>query len=543
MIPVVVPSKPVPGQNPGTSGLRRKTRIFMRPGYLENYVQSIFDAVGGLSGKSLVLGGDGRFFGRSACQTVIRMAAANGVRRLIVGRNGLLSTPAASDMIRRRSANGGIILSASHNPGGPDADFGVKFNLANGGPATRAVTEAIYDRTCRIEAYRTAETRDVELGRLGETRVGDSTVEIVDPVEAYADLLERLFDFEAIRRLFASGFRMRFDAMNAVMGPYARAILEERLGAGSGTAIRTEPLEDFGGVAPDPNPVHAGDLLRFMSSDSAPDLGAAVDGDGDRHMIVGKACYVSPSDSLAVLASNAHVAPGYADGLKGVARSMPTSRAVDRVAERLGVPAYETPTGWKHFANLLEAGLATICGEESFSAGSDHVREKDGLWSVLLWLNVLAVRNCGVAEILREHWRVHGRDYHTRHDYENVDLDVADALVDSLRERLPRLRGTEIEGLVVEGAEDFAYVDPVDGAVSERQGIRIRFSGGRSVAYRLSGTGTGGATLRVYLERAEPDPARHGMEPQAAIADLAAAAGTLAGIRERTGRMEPDVRT
>jgi phosphoglucomutase len=536
-------TNPIEGQQPGTSGLRKKTAVFMQPGYLENFVQSVFDSIGGLGGKVLVLGGDGRFFNREAAQVIVKMAAANGAARVIAGCCGLLSTPAASALIRARGADGGIILSASHNPGGEHADFGVKYNIANGGPAPEAVTDAITARTLAISEYRIWDGEDAGLDRTGTAMMGTMVVEIVDPVAGHLALLETLFDMEAIRGLFASGFRMRFDAMHAVTGPYARAVLEERLGAAPGTVVNAEPLPDFGGGHPDPNPAHAGELMDLMFSSHTPDFGAAADGDGDRNMIVGRGIYVSPSDSLAVLAANAHLAPGYRGGLKGVARSMPTSRAADRVAERLGIASFETPTGWKFFGNLLDAGMATICGEESFGTGSDHVREKDGLWAVLLWLNILAVRRQSVAEILREHWATHGRDYYSRHDYECVDANRANTLIEGLRTRLPDMPGMVAAGLTVRAAGDFSYVDPVDGSVAGKQGIRIFFEDGTRVVFRLSGTGTEGATLRVYLERFEPDPAHHGLDPQAALARVIAAAAEIAGIREHTGRDGPDVRT
>ncbi|HUF87875.1 MAG TPA: alpha-D-glucose phosphate-specific phosphoglucomutase [Thermohalobaculum sp.] len=538
-----VPTRPIEGQKPGTSGLRKKTRAFMRPGYLENFVQAAFDALGGVRGKTLVLGGDGRYWAREAARVIARMAAANGAARVIVGRGGLISTPAASCVIRGRGADAGFILSASHNPGGAEADFGVKVNTAAGGPAPEAVTEAIHRRTLEIAEYRILDAPDVDLDRLGETGLGQTAVEVIDPVADYQALMQGLFDFEAIRGLFASGFAMRFDAMHAVTGPYAKAILEGVLGAPEGTVLRAEPLPDFGGLHPDPNPVHARELYELMFSDSAPDLGAAADGDGDRNMIVGREAYVTPSDSLAVLAANAHLVPGYARGLKGVARSMPTSRAADRVAARLGIPAHETPTGWKFFGNLLDAGLATLCGEESFGTGSDHVREKDGLWAVLMWLNVLAARRESVAGVLRGHWAAHGRDYYSRHDYEGLETGPAEALIEALRGRLDDLPGTGAAGLTVEAADDFRYVDPVDGAVAERQGVRVFLREGARAVFRLSGTGTEGATLRVYLERFEPDPARHAADPQEALAKVIAAADEIAGIRRRTGREAPDVRT
>jgi len=538
-----IQTRPIDGQKPGTSGLRKKTRIFQEQGYLENFVQSIFDAVGGAAGKTLVLGGDGRFFGREAAQIILRMAAANGAARVITGQGGLLSTPAASNLIRACGADGGIILSASHNPGGADADFGVKYNIANGGPAPEGVTQAIFEASQRITEYRTLETGDIDLDRIGETSLGSMAVEIVDPVADYASLMQRLFDFDAIADMFENGFRMRFDAMGAVTGPYARAILEGTLGAPEGTVMNGTPLPDFGGLHPDPNPTHAAELMALMDAPNAPDFGAAADGDGDRNMIVGRSIYVSPSDSLAVLAANAHLAPGYKDGLKGIARSMPTSRAADRVAEQLGIPAHETPTGWKFFGNLLDAELATICGEESFGTGSDHVREKDGLWAVLLWLNVLAVRQESVAQILRAHWRRFGRDFYSRHDYETLDAEIAGALIGDLRARLPHLRGTEAGGLGIEAADDFEYHDPVDGSIAKHQGVRIFFHGGGRAVFRLSGTGTEGATLRVYLERPEPHPARQDQEVQEVLAPIAQAADEIAGITSRTGRDGPDVRT
>ena len=538
-----VATSPIDGQQPGTSGLRRKTRVFMQPGYLENFVQSLFDAIGGLTGKTLVLGGDGRFFNREAAQTILKMAAANGAARVIAGCGGLLSTPAASAVIRARGADGGIILSASHNPGGPQADFGVKYNIANGGPAPEGVTEAIHARTLAISEYRILDAPDVDLDRQGTTKLGAMAVEVIDPVADWLALIETLFDMDAIRGLFESGFRMRFDALHAVTGPYATAILEGRLGAPAGTVVNATPLPDFGGGHPDPNPAHARALMEEMFSAEAPDFGAAADGDGDRNMILGRGVYVTPSDSLAVLAANAALAPGYRGGLAGVARSMPTSRAVDRVAARLGIPCHETPTGWKYFGNLLDAGKATLCGEESFGTGSNHVREKDGLWAVLMWLNILAVRREPVAEILRAHWAEHGRDYYSRHDYEGVEAGRAQALIEGLRARLPELPGTQAAGLTVSAADDFRYVDPVDGSVAEHQGIRILFGDDARAVFRLSGTGTEGATLRVYLERFEPDPARHGLDPQAALARVIAAAGEIAGIRRHMGRDAPDVRT
>ncbi|GJE03856.1 alpha-D-glucose phosphate-specific phosphoglucomutase [Methylobacterium isbiliense] len=538
-----VPTTPFPDQKPGTSGLRKKVPVFRQPGYVENFLQAIFDSVEGRKGATLVVGGDGRFLNREVVQTTLRIAAANGFSRILVGRGGLLSTPAASCVIRKHGAIGGVVLSASHNPGGPEGDFGIKFNTANGGPAPESVTEAIFARTQSLTAYRIVEADDLDLDRLGEVRLGDATVTVIDPVADYAALMETLIDFPRVAALFASGFRMRFDAMSAVTGPYAREILERRLGAPAGTVVNAEPLPDFGGHHPDPNPVHAHDLMALMTGPDAPDFGAASDGDGDRNMIVARNLFVTPSDSLAILAAHAHVAPGYAGGLAGVARSMPTSRAVDRVASKLGIPAYETPTGWKFFGNLLDAGRITLCGEESAGTGSNHVREKDGLWAVLLWLNVLAATGRPAAEIVREHWRRFGRDVYARHDYEEVDAAAAEGLMEALRGSLAALPGRSFGPLNVEAADDFAYTDPVDGSVTRRQGVRILFREDARVVFRLSGTGTVGATLRVYLERFEPDPARHDAPVAEVLAPVVAAAEAIAGIAARTGRHEPSVIT
>ncbi len=541
--PVTVATNPFQGQRPGTSGLRKKTRVFMQSGYLENFTQSIFDAIGGIKGRTLVLGGDGRFFNAAAIQVILRMAAANGAARVIVGQGGILSTPAASNLIRQYGADGGIILSASHNPGGEDQDFGMKFNGPNGGPAPESVTEAIHARSLEIDAYRTLDSADLDLSALGLQQLGATGVEIIDPVADYAALMERLFDFDAIRALFATGFTMRFDAMHAVTGPYAREIFERRLGAAPGSVVNAVPLPDFGGGHPDPNPVWARGLFDLMMGADGPDFGAASDGDGDRNMIMGRGVYVTPSDSLAVLAANAALAPGYAAGIRGIARSMPTSRAADRVAAARGVEMYETPTGWKFFGNLLDAGRVTICGEESAGTGSDHVREKDGLWAVLLWLNILAVRRESVAAIMAAHWAEYGRDYYSRHDYEAVASDRAEALIERLRDLLPALPGQDFAGLRVESADDFAYHDPVDGSTSAHQGIRVMFTDGSRVVLRLSGTGTEGATLRVYLERHAAPGGDHGLAPELVLAPVIAAAEALAQIRGHTGRDRPDVIT
>ncbi|MEO1797368.1 MAG: alpha-D-glucose phosphate-specific phosphoglucomutase [Pseudomonadota bacterium] len=538
-----IKTTPIDGQKPGTSGLRKKTRIFMEPGYLENYVQSIFDGIGGVTGKVLVVGGDGRYFNDQAIQIILRMAAANGAARCIVGQRGILSTPAASHIIRKRGTDGGLILSASHNPGGPDEDFGLKYNGPNGGPAAEGVTDRIFARTTEITEYHSLDAPDVNLTELGETQVGEMVVEITDPVSDYADLMEELFDFTAIGSMFMSGFRMRFDAMHAVTGPYAKEILENRLDAPLGTVVNGLPKPDFGGGHPDPNPIWAKELMTAMYGPDAPDFGAASDGDGDRNMIVGRGSYVSPSDSLAVLADLAHLAPGYSGGLAGVARSMPTSGAADRVAEAKGIESFETPTGWKFFGNLLDDGRATICGEESAGTGSNHVREKDGLWAVLLWLNILAKTGKSVSDILSDHWSKYGRNYYSRHDYEAVDSEAAAGLMQALREGLATMKGQTFSGMTVEAADEFSYDDPVDGSHSSGQGIRIFFEGGARVVFRLSGTGTQGATLRVYLERLETDPDALDSDPQEALASIIGAADAIAGIKERTGRDAPDVIT
>lgn len=540
---LTIATQPIDGQKPGTSGLRKKTKVFMGPHYLENFVQSIWNGIGGAAGKTFVVGGDGRYFNDRAAQVILRMAAASGAAKVIVGQGALLSTPAASNLIRKFATDGGIILSASHNPGGPDEDFGVKFNTPNGGPAPEEVTERIFAATKEITNYEILEAQDVDLTMLGMQQLGSMVVEVVDPVADYAEMMEGLFDFGAIRNLLSSGFRVAFDAMHAVTGPYATEILENRLGSPKGTVMNGIPSPDFGGGHPDPNPIWAKPLVDLVMGPDAPDFAAASDGDGDRNMILGKGVYVTPSDSLAVLAANAHLAPGYKDGLAGVARSMPTSRALDRVAAAKGLDVYETPTGWKFFGNLLDAGRITLCGEESAGTGSDHVREKDGLWAVLLWLNILAERRQSVGDILAEHWGTYGRNYYSRHDYEAVDAGQANVMMDALRAKLSDLPGQTVQGLTVFEADEFAYDDPVDGSRSEGQGLRISFDGGARVVFRLSGTGTVGATLRVYLEDVETDPAALNHDAQAALATVIAAAEELAGITAHTGRDAPDVTT
>lgn len=539
-----VPTKPFDDQKPGTSGLRKKVSVFQQPHYLENFVQAIFNALENCKGKTLVLGGDGRFYNRHAIQVILKMAAAAGFGKVLVGHNGILSTPAASCVIRKHSAFGGIILSASHNPGGPGGDFGIKYNTTNGGPAPEKITDDIYARTHYLQRYYIVDASDVPLDTLRPTRLGDMRVEVIDPVYDYAEMMESLFDFPAIRQLFASNtFSMRFDAMHAVTGPYAHEILEKRLGAPVGTVMNGVPLEDFGGGHPDPNLTYAHDLVETMFSIKAADFGAASDGDGDRNMILGKRFFVTPSDSLAVIAANARLAPGYHRGLAGVARSMPTSMAVDRVAQALNIDCYETPTGWKFFGNLMDAGRVTLCGEESFGTGSSHVREKDGLWAVLFWLNILAVRQQPVEDILREHWAKYGRNFYTRHDYENVDSTIAKDIMAQLHNNMTTLAGKTFGTRRVAYSDDFSYTDPIDGSVSTGQGMRIGFDDGARIVFRLSGTGTEGATLRIYVEAYEAEPAKHMQDTQHALADLIGIANQLSGIREKTGRTEPTVIT
>lgn len=539
-----IATQPFSDQKPGTSGLRKPVSVFQKFHYLENFVQSIFDALESYQGSTIVVGGDGRYYNRKAIQVILKMAAANGFGRVLVGRGGILSTPAVSCIIRKYQALGGIILSASHNPGGPDGDFGVKYNVSNGGPAPEKVTSAIFERSKVIDSYKILEAPDIDLDQVGISQLDTMTVEVIDSVTDYAQLMESLFDFDRIQHLLTGGqFRMCMDSLHAVTGPYAQVILEQQLGAPPGTVVNGVPLEDFGGGHPDPNLVYAHDLVEQMFGENAPDFGAASDGDGDRNMILGRHFFLTPSDSLAVLAAQANLVPGYRSGLAGVARSMPTSQAVDRVATRLGIECYETPTGWKFFGNLLDAGRVTLCGEESFGTGSDHVREKDGLWAILFWLNILAVTQQSVEQIVREHWQTYGRNYYSRHDYEEVERDRANTLIDQLRDSLPSLKGKHYGQYQVEYSDDFSYTDPVDESISQNQGIRIGFTDGSRIVFRLSGTGTKGATLRVYLESYEPDSAKHDQDPQQALAPLIAIADEVAQIRTLTGREKPTVIT
>jgi phosphoglucomutase len=531
-------------QRPGTSGLRKKVQRFAEPHYLAMFVQAVFDSAGDLKGSAIALGGDGRYFNREASAVILRMAAAHGIAKVLVGRGGILSTPAVSNLIRQRGLKGGIILSASHNPGGPTGDFGIKYNVANGGPAPEALTEAMFKRSQLLTGYDILDEKvgHIDLDRLAAQSLGGMRVEIVDPVADYASLMEDVFDFDRMRRWLKSN-RILFDAMHAVTGPYAEEILAKRLGAPASSLLNFVPKPDFGNHHPDPNPAHAEELMGRMWASDAPALGAASDGDGDRNMVVGPKIAVTPSDSLAVLTANATLIPGYAKGIKGVARSMPTSRAADAVADELGIPSFETPTGWKFFGNLLDAGRVTLCGEESYGTGSDHVREKDGLWAVLFWLDLLAATGKSVPAIMDAHWRRFGRHYYSRHDYEALDLDRANEIVNTLRQRLPDLRGRADKDRRIELADDFRYQDPIDGSVSERQGVRLVFSDGGRLVLRLSGTGTEGATLRLYLERYEPRNGALDLEAQAALADFINLAEDLIGIKRLSGRARPDVVT
>jgi phosphoglucomutase len=538
-----VATVPFTDQKPGTSGLRKRVPTFQQAHYLENFVQSIFDTIAAPPGATLVLGGDGRYYNRVAIQVILKMAAAYGFGHVLVGKGGILSTPAASCVIRKYATYGGIILSASHNPGGPDGDFGIKYNTANGGPAPEKITEAIFAASKKIAQYRIIDVADVALDTLGDSRLGDMTVSVIDPVGDYAGLMESLFDFATIRVLFASGFHIKFDAMHAVNGPYAREIFVRRLGASAGNMMNAIPLPDFGGGHPDPNLTYAHELVEILYGDDAPDFGAASDGDGDRNMILGKHFFVTPSDSLAILAANAHLVPGYKQGMAGIARSMPTSAAADRVAAALGIPCYETPTGWKFFGNLMDAGKVTLCGEESFGTGSDHIREKDGLWAVLFWLNILAVRKQSVEAIVREHWTRFGRNVYSRHDYEGIPNDAANGVMKLLHDSFASLRGAQFGHLQVKLCDDFSYTDPVDGSVSTGQGVRIIFTDDSRIVFRLSGTGTEGATLRIYLEAFEPDVSKHHLDAQQALATLISIALKISELRERTGRERPTVIT
>jgi len=532
-------------QKPGTSGLRKKVTVFQKQHYLENFVQSIFNIATELNGGELILGGDGRFFNQHAIQIILKIAAANNVKHVMVGENGLLSTPAVSCLIRKYNTAGGIILSASHNPGGPTGDFGIKFNIANGGPAPTTFTDAVFENSKNLTEFKIAEAEDIELNKQRVCHMGNMKISIIDSVNDYADLMQELFDFSKIKSLFTSGLlTMCFDAMHAVTGPYAKEIFEKRLSANVNALINAIPKEDFGGAHPDPNLAHAKDLVaRLNTGQNAPMFGAASDGDGDRNMIIGQNFFVNPSDSLAIMTANAHLLPGYKQGVCGVARSLPTSRAVDTVAESLGIDCYETPTGWKYFGNLLDDNRITLCGEESFGSGSNHIREKDGIWAVLFWLNLIAIKQQSVEQITRAHWKQYGRHYYTRHDYEAIDSTVADELIQAMRDKASSLVGTNYSGYEVVLCDDFSYTDPVDNSVTNNQGIRILFNDESRIVFRLSGTGTEGATLRVYIEKYEANPELHDLETQAALSDVIEIAQRVAEIKIRCNRELPDVIT
>ena len=536
-------TQPYGDQKPGTSGLRKRVPVFQQAHYLENFVQSIFDTIEVPTGATLTLGGDGRYFNREAIQIILKMAAANGFGKVLVGQGGILSTPAASCVIRKYQTHGGIILSASHNPAGPDGDFGIKYNTPNGGPAPEKITEAIYEKSKTIDQYRILQAPDVSLDKVGRSQLGEMVVEVIDSVLDYTELMASLFDFNAISALFASGFRMKFDGMHAVTGPYAHEIFVNRLGASQEMLMNCVPLPDFGGGHPDPNLTYAHDLVDILYGPDAPDFGAASDGDGDRNMILGKGFFVTPSDSLAILAASARLVPGYADGIAGIARSMPTSAAADRVAEELGVPCYETPTGWKFFGNLMDAGKVTLCGEESFGTGSSHVREKDGLWAVLFWLNILAIKRQSVEDLVKRHWARFGRNVYSRHDFEGLPSEAANAIMQHLREHFAVWPDQVFGRYTVKQCDDFSYTDPVDGSVSKAQGVRIQFTDGSRIVFRLSGTGTEGATLRIYLEAYEPDVSQHHLDAQEALAEMIQIALQRSQLVERTGRKKPTVIT
>jgi len=547
---LLTPTQPFSDQKPGTSGLRKKVKVFQQPNYLENFVQSVFDTLTVPAGATLVVGGDGRYHNREAIQTIIQMAAANGFARVLIGQAGILSTPAASHVIRKYQTFGGMVLSASHNQGGVHGDFGIKYNIGNGGPAPEKITDEVFARSKVIKQYKITDLPIVNIDAIGETKfagvnAGDEfVVQVIDAVKDYADLMQSLFDFSAIRQLLANGFEMKFDAMHAVTGPYAKEILVNRLGAPVESLMNCEPSEDFGGGHPDPNLTYAEDLVKIMfAGENALDFGAASDGDGDRNMILGQNFFVTPSDSLAVLAANATLVPAYASGIAGVARSMPTSGAADRVAAKLNVPCFETPTGWKFFGNLMDAGKVTLCGEESFGTSSSHVREKDGLWAVLFWLNIIAVKKLGVEAILKAHWLEYGRNVYSRHDYESIPTDAANGVISHIKSQFSTLPGQKFGHYTVQVCDDFSYHDPIDGSVSSNQGIRILFTDGSRIVFRLSGTGTEGATLRIYLEAFEPDSSQHHLDAQVALAEMIKIALQISQLVERTARTAPTVIT
>ena len=535
-----ISTTPYGDQKMGTAGLRKKSQTAMQPNYVENFMQSIFNTIGKLDDKTFLVGGDGRFYNDIAIQKIIKMAAANGVKKLVIGQNGFISTPAGSNVILKNKLDGGFVLSASHNPGGPNGDFGIKYSNQTGGQVPSSVTDKIFENTKNIKEYKICDTADIDLSKLGKQQLCGMEIEIIDPVSGYVDMMREIFDFEAIKQLFAKGFTMRFDAMNAVTGPYAVRIFEELLGAAPGSVVNAVPLPDFGGLHPDPNLVYAKELVDLMFSDNAPDFGAANDGDGDRNMILGKKFFVTPSDSLAILTDNFHLIPAYKNGIYGVAKSAATSTAVGRVAQARNIGYYEVPTGWKYFVNLMDSKRITFCGEESFGTGSAHIREKDGIWAVLFWLNIIAATGKSVEEITREHWQKYGRSYYMRFDFEGITTDIADKLMADLENKLPLLNGKEINGFKIANAAPFVYNDPVDHSTT-KNGLIITFEDGSRIVYRLSGTGSSGATIRVYLERYSKDNLN--AEPLAMLTELLRIALDVAEIPERTGKHQADVVT
>ena len=535
-----IATTPYNDQKMGTGGLRKKTKVMMQPNYFENFIQTIFNTIGGVRGKTYVVGGDGRYYNDTAIQKFIKMAAANGVAKLIVGQKGFMSTPAGSNVLLKNKTNGAFIFSASHNPGGPDADFGVKYSDETGGQVPTSITDAIYKNSQTISEYKIFDSADIDISKIGTQQLGEMVIEVIDPIKDYVEMLEGIFDFNALKQLFKSGFTMKFDAMNAVTGPYAKRIFEEILGAAAGSVINAVPKPDFGGLHPDPNMVYAKELIGIMYGNDAPDFGAANDGDGDRNMILGKKFFVSPSDSLSILTDNYKLIPAYKNGIYGVAKSAATSTAVCRTAKALGLDCYEVPTGWKYFVNLMASNRITFCGEESFGTGSSHIREKDGIWAVLFWLSIIAATGKSVEEITVDHWKKYGRSYYIRFDFEGIDKDAADKLMADLEKKLPSLAGKKYGSYEVSEAAPFIYVDPVDGS-STKNGLIVRLADGSRIVYRLSGTGTSGATLRVYMEKFEKDRLRE--DPLEMLKDIAGIAADIAEIETRTGKQQPDVIT
>ncbi|MDB4844031.1 alpha-D-glucose phosphate-specific phosphoglucomutase [Hellea sp.] len=523
-------------QKPGTSGLRKKTKVFTKKNYLENYVQCLFNSIPELIGGTLVLGGDGRYFNKEAIQKIVGMASANGVSKVILGCDGLLSTPAVSCIIRKYKADAGIVLSASHNPGGIEGDFGIKLNGSNGGPVSEQITNKIYEQTKLIKNYKIVQDVHINLNILGLFDFMGMTIEIIDSVNDYANLMNSIFDFNAIKALFSTEFTFCFDAMNAVTGPYANEIFINRLGAPATSIINSTPKEDFGGLHPDPNHRNAGEIFSMMFDGDNVDFAACSDGDGDRSIVLGKKTFVSPSDSLALLTANATLIKKYKDGILGVARSVPTSKAVDLVAKKLNIKCYETPTGWKFFGNLIDNQLITFCGEESAGAGSNHIREKDGIWAVLMWLNIIAVTKLNIPQLINKHWKEFGRHYYSRHDYEEIEESKAIYIFRAIEEKLSTLRGFVFGDETVSSAEIFTYKDPVDKSISENQGIVIELEGSSRIVIRLSGTGTAGATLRIYFEKYVNPEENLYQDTQMVLSNLINIANEITQIKDLLGK-------